>query len=117
MFSCSKKHPSPDDTLYADLCISPDKYELPVKQLEFKNKNAVVKYGTGASHAYFWYIQIEGYEKQLFSPCIFPEAFKQDEMKVIISGTSYTLKCKPGIPCGSAANTPIVIHAIKQIEN
>ena len=115
--SCNKNQPSLDEKLYADLCISPDKYATPVKQLEFKNKNAVIKYGTGAYYAYFWYIQIEGYEKQLFSPCTFPEVFKQDGMKVLISGTSYSLPCKPGIPCGSAANTPIVLYDIKQVEN
>ncbi|UTA68132.1 hypothetical protein [Emticicia sp. 21SJ11W-3] len=115
-FACSKNQPLLDEKLYAELCISPDKYQLPVKQLEYKNKNAVIKYGTGVSNAYFWYIQIEGNEKQLFSPCAFPEAFKCDGMKVIISATSYSLNCKSGIPCGAGANTPIVIAEIKQRE-
>ena len=117
LFSCNKNQPSPDDKLYSDLCISPDKYNLPIKLAEYKNQNAVIKYGSGSSYAYFWYIEIEGNERQLFSPCIFPEEFKRDGMKVIISGTSYTLSCKPGVPCGSAANMPFVIDSIKQMEN
>ena len=116
LFACSKNQPLLEGKLYSDLCINPDKYQLPVKQLEFKNKNAMIKYGTGVSNAYFWYIQIEGYEKQLFSPCIFPEEFKHDGMNVVISATSYSLNCKSGIPCGSGANTPIVIDDIKQLK-
>jgi hypothetical protein len=117
LFSCSKNQPSPDEKLFADLCITPDKYNLPIKLWEFKDANAVIKYGTGVSYAYFWYIQIEGYEKQLFSPCTFPEEFKLDGMKVTISGASYSLNCKQGTPCASAANTPIIISSIKLMEN
>ncbi|RFS15969.1 hypothetical protein [Emticicia sp. C21] len=117
MFSCSINQPSPETKLYADLCISPDKYNLPIKLSEFKEANAVIKYGTGASYAYFWYIQIEGHENTPFTPCMFPEEFKRNGMKVIISGTSYTLNCKAGMPCGGMASGPFVIDSIKQVEN
>ena len=114
-FSCNNDHPSPVDKLYEDLCISPDNYYLPVKQLEFKNKNAVIRYGSGASYSYFYYIDFEGYENRFYTSCKLPEEFKQNGTKVIISGASYTYDCKPGTPCGSAANTPFVIDSIKKL--
>ena len=117
--SCKEKTAVPDKNVealkyYDDLCLEPVNV-VATKDKDFIEEHATIKYETQLHSIPFYYISIKGFENRYFSSCKLPENFKQDGLKVIITGAAYSYNCIPGKPCSDGVITHFLITNIKQL--
>lgn len=110
--STDKKEEVVDIKLLNDLCLDVENELTPVKDFELTNKSGVVRYDT---HNKFYYLQVTGYEDTKLYSCKLTDEFKHEGTKIIVSGVSYTTRCKPLHPCSGMAALPFLILNIKQL--